>query len=123
MGKPDLESILAERLRLTQMAFEAAKANFSEVMSDLPSELPHPDGMQRIRNVGYYYRYALNSYAVAMQQFNEFVLHRTVPRFLPEASDSLIGQRQREERECKRVSTAVRRLISTSRGDRSAWRV
>ena len=75
MGNPDIERSLAERLRLAQTAFETARDAFKEATSKIPSPLPHPDGVQSIKNTGSDYRGALNLYAAALQEFSEFNLH------------------------------------------------
>lgn len=85
MGKPDIERILAERLRLAQTIFEHAQEAFKQITSDIPSPLPHPDGTQSIKNAGATYRDVMNSYALALREFNEFILHGTIPEDLKEA--------------------------------------
>lgn len=84
MVEPDIEQILAQRLQLAQKAFERARDTFKETTSDIPSPLPHPDGTQEIRNAGNSYREAMNSYALALRDFNEFLLSRTIPAQLKE---------------------------------------
>lgn len=85
MGTPDIETILREKLRLAELAFETAKINLREVTSDIPSGLPPPDGTERIRNAGIAYRSAVNKYCSALNQFNEFLVNRTIPEDLKAA--------------------------------------
>ena len=41
---------LKQRLRVAMQAQKQAVKRFGEVIRDIPSGLPHPDGSQRIRN-------------------------------------------------------------------------
>jgi len=43
-------TLLQDILELTAR-IDAASAEFDEVMRQIPSDLPHPDGVQRIKNV------------------------------------------------------------------------
>jgi hypothetical protein len=76
------EEILAEELRIARLAFECAKATLTKLMRDIPSGLPNPDGIERLKGAGKNYRARLNAYAGALQRFNAFVLNKTVPEHL-----------------------------------------
>jgi hypothetical protein len=93
MGTPDVEAILRQKLRLAELAFEAAKIELKEVTSDIPSGLPHPDGAGRIRNAGIAYRSAVGRYCFALSQFNEFLINGTIPEDLKEAIRIAYGGR------------------------------
>jgi len=42
---------LLQNLTDATMRAEAAADKFEKVMADIPSEMPHPDGVQRVKNV------------------------------------------------------------------------
>jgi hypothetical protein len=69
--------------------FEAAKRRmnlasmkFNEVVRDIPSGLPHPDGTQRIQNVGRELEDAREKLAAAIVRLNDFVSREIVPEDL-----------------------------------------
>jgi hypothetical protein len=69
--------------------FEAAKRRmnvasqiFNDVVRDIPSGLPHPDGTQRIHNVGRELADARQKLAVAIARLNDFVSREVVPEDL-----------------------------------------
>lgn len=85
MGTPDIEAILRQKLRLAELAFEAAKTDLREVTSDIPSGLPPPDEAERIGNAGIAYRSAVSRYCCALNQFTEFLVTGTIPEDLKAA--------------------------------------
>jgi hypothetical protein len=80
----NIEFILAEDLRRAREAFESARANFAGVTSDIPSGIPHPDGAARVKNAGDSFQATMNAYALALREFNAFVVHGTIPDRLKE---------------------------------------
>jgi len=59
-----------------------ASTKFNEVVRDIPSGLPHPDGTQRIHNVGRELIDAREKLAAAITRLNDFVSHEIVPEDL-----------------------------------------
>ena len=60
----------------------AANAAFREVMKDIPSNLPHPDGTQRVLNVCRLLSAARREMTEADSRLNDFLVHGTVPAHL-----------------------------------------
>ncbi len=60
----------------------AANAAFREVMKDIPSNLPHPDGTQRVLNVCRLLAAARREVTDADSRLNDFLMHGTVPAHL-----------------------------------------
>jgi hypothetical protein len=60
----------------------AANAAFREVMQDIPSSLPHPDGTQRVLNVCRLLSAARREMTDADSRLNDFLVHGTVPAHL-----------------------------------------
>jgi hypothetical protein len=60
----------------------AANAAFREVMQSIPSNLPHPDGTQRVLNVCRLLSAARREMTEADTRLNDFLLHGTVPEHL-----------------------------------------
>jgi hypothetical protein len=60
----------------------AANAAFREVMKDIPSNLPHPDGTQRVLNVCRLLSAARREMTDADSRLNDFLVHGTVPEHL-----------------------------------------
>ncbi len=60
----------------------AANAAFREVMQDIPSNLPHPDGTQRVLNVCRLLSVARREMTDADSRLNDFLVHGTVPAHL-----------------------------------------
>jgi len=55
---------------------------FNEVVRDIPSGLPHPDGTQRIHNAARELADAREKLAVTIARLNDFVSHEVVPEDL-----------------------------------------
>ena len=73
---PDIEGDLRDALvraliDATDRANAASKA-FTEVMGDIPSGMPHPDGVQRIRNAAHDLSAARAELMKAHTRLNEF---------------------------------------------------
>lgn len=52
---------------------EEAKAEFNEVVSQIPSALPHPDGAQRIKNVSAKLATARQELVKAHRRLDEYI--------------------------------------------------
>ena len=91
-SSPILSGVAMERKRIHDALrdeFEAAKRRmnvasmkFNEVVRDIPSGLPHPDGTQRIQNAGHELIDAREKLAAAIARLNDFVSHDVVPEDL-----------------------------------------
>jgi hypothetical protein len=49
-AKPATQKELKQQLRVARNAQQEAVKRFKEIVRDIPSGLPHPDGSDRIRN-------------------------------------------------------------------------
>jgi hypothetical protein len=67
----DLNKATAEYLRIHRQV--------NEIISEVPSGLPHPDGRDRIRQAGVLERLAFTRYQKAAERFHAFVDHGIVP--------------------------------------------
>jgi hypothetical protein len=74
-----IESVLRSDLERTRRLYKTAVANFRNVTRDIPSGLPHPDGMTRIRQVTDAHNRALDAYRTALRRFNDYAIDKTVP--------------------------------------------
>jgi len=81
----DLKSIhehLQSEFETAKRRMNVASQKFNEVVRDIPSGLPHPDGAQRIHNVGRDLADAREKLAGAIARLNEFVSRGVVPEDL-----------------------------------------
>jgi hypothetical protein len=74
-----IERILRADLERTRNLYKAEAANFRSVTQDIPSGLPHPDGVTRIRLAADAHNRALDSYMTALKRFNNYAINKTVP--------------------------------------------
>ena len=65
-----------ENLRRTWHEARAAKL---ELIAEVPSGLPHPDGVQRLRNAGAQERIIFNLYLAAFDRYTECLLRGEIP--------------------------------------------
>ena len=77
-----VRQILWDQMTVAKERKDAAAKAFDEIMADLPSGLPHPDGSQRIATASAAFRQALNEYTEACRRMNDFVVHGIVPKDL-----------------------------------------
>ena len=70
---------LVEQLRAARAQYAAARENFDAVISEVPSGLPHPDGVMRIEQAGKESRRTRELYTKALMRYSDFVLHGVVP--------------------------------------------
>lgn len=71
--------LLKQRLDAATAQYRVRSANFSEIMKDVPSGIPQPDGTLRITGAGREYRFALERYMLALAQYSDFILRGTLP--------------------------------------------
>src|ERR1700741_540617 len=75
----EIRSILqCELISATRRATEATR-EFNEVMGQFPSGLPHPDGVQRIKNASNKLTVARQEMATARNRLNDYLSRGIVP--------------------------------------------
>ena len=79
LDRHKLERILADEVERARAAFEAAKATFVTVTSDVPSSIPQPDGSFRLERAGHDFRTTIEEYSQVLHEFNNFIIDGTVP--------------------------------------------
>ena len=74
---------VADRLRAelqrAESQYKLSQAEFSFVLSDIPSGLPQPDGTQRIHNAARDYHTSREAFQTALDRFNDFILRGKIP--------------------------------------------
>ncbi len=73
---------LQQDLTAAEERANAANAAFREVMQDIPSHLPQPDGTQRVLNVCRLLADARREVADADLRLTNFLIHGTVPEHM-----------------------------------------
>jgi len=75
----EISRILKQAVIRARSEYERAHAEFKAVTGDIPSGLPPPDGMQRIRNAGNSYRATMDAYQAALHEFNTYITQGRIP--------------------------------------------
>lgn len=79
ISREDVERALRDELAIARDEFRRAVQAFEAVIGDIPSGLPHPDGVQRMHNVSREHSAARDRLVSAIKRMNEFFLDETVP--------------------------------------------
>jgi hypothetical protein len=82
MDHKRVHDVLKDEFEAAKRRMNIASLKFNEVVRDIPSGLPHPDGTQRIHNVGRELADAREKLAAAIIRLNDFVSHEVVPEDL-----------------------------------------
>jgi hypothetical protein len=82
MDHKRVHEILKDEFETAKRQMNFASQRFNEVVRDIPSGLPHPDGTQRIHNVGRELADARGKLAAAITRLNDFVSREVVPEDL-----------------------------------------
>jgi hypothetical protein len=77
--------VLNSDLRAAQQRRDEASAQFSEIMKNVPSGIPHPDGTDRIHQASQKYSQAQKEAMDALVRLNKFLAHGTIPKKTNEA--------------------------------------
>lgn len=86
-----ISDFLRAEVDRTQNEYYRAKERFWNITKDLPSGLPHPDGMKRIQNARRDESAALDRYIHALRRLNDFVLDGVVPDELKDSRKKPVG--------------------------------
>lgn len=82
MDRGPIMEILRAEVERTRTQYTSAKQDFQRRSMDIPSGLPHPDGMQRIQNASRAESHAMEAYETALNRLNRFLISGTVPEDL-----------------------------------------
>jgi hypothetical protein len=79
MLREEVLVILRRDFTTAQTRAEIAGQHFNEIIKEVPSGLPHPDGTQRIRNASAEYATARKTLMLALSRLSDFVAEGTIP--------------------------------------------
>jgi len=85
MDHKRIHEILKDDFEAAKRRMNSASTKFNEVVRDIPSGLPHPDGTQRIYNLGRELADAREKLAAAITRLNDFVSYQVVPKDLKDS--------------------------------------
>ena len=74
-----IRQALHQDLRIAHEKRDRASARLNEVMNDIPSGIPSPDGTDRIRQASQQSRDAQKEVMDALTRLNNFLIHGTIP--------------------------------------------
>ena len=77
-----IDRILRQALSEATHQAEAAKRDFIEVTTDVPSDIPQPDGTQNIENVSAKLKDARSELMTSHNRLSEFIERGTIPKDL-----------------------------------------
>jgi hypothetical protein len=77
-----IHSLLSREIIEATGDADAASAAYNQVIYDIPSAIPHPDGVQRIRSVSQRLSIAKKDLARAHFRLNDFLERGTIPEDL-----------------------------------------
>jgi hypothetical protein len=78
-SREQIEAILAQEVERAETNWHLQKARFAEIVADIPSGLPHPDGVMRIKIAAGNHHRALREYRTALNEFSAFAINLVVP--------------------------------------------
>jgi hypothetical protein len=79
LSRTDIEVILYDEVERTRALSDRARRAFTAVISEVPSNLPHPDGASRVTNARKLESAARSAYMTALLEFNRFILDGEIP--------------------------------------------
>ena len=82
MEHEEVMKILQDDVTCAKQQLDDANRRFDDVIREVPSLLPHPDGVQRIKNVSRDLALSHNELNEAVERLNNFVLQGTIPQDL-----------------------------------------
>lgn len=82
MEREPILKILHDDVTYARKQLDGATQAFDDVVREVPSMLPHSDGIQRIKNVSRDLTLSRDKLNEAVARLNDFVLHGTIPHDL-----------------------------------------
>jgi hypothetical protein len=79
LSRSAVQFILTSEVENARQRFTRATQAFREVMSDVPSGLPYPDGVVRIERASREWQSASEAYSKALARFHQFILDEIIP--------------------------------------------
>lgn len=77
--KQEIGRKLRDAVKQSRQDYEVALKQFQEIVKDIPSGLPHPDGTARLQAAGREVKRLLAVQHEALAQYTDFLLHGTIP--------------------------------------------
>jgi len=74
-----IRQLLQEHFDAAQERRIAASKRYSEIISDIPSGIPHPDGTDRIRQASGEYKASREAATEAMKRLSDFLIRGIIP--------------------------------------------
>ena len=62
-----------------RIALQVARNRFDDIINEIPSGIPHPDGALRIHRAGAEVRRCELNHAVATKRLHDYLIHGSVP--------------------------------------------
>jgi len=78
-SRAEVEKVLAAEMEIAKRRFLTASAAFREIITDVPSHLPQPDGSLRIKKAGDEKSAAIRAFSRAVERYHEFVMKGKLP--------------------------------------------
>jgi hypothetical protein len=78
-SREEIGAILAQRLERAETVWRQEQARFAGIVADIPSGLPHPDGVARIKIAADRHNRSLRNYRTALNEFRAFFVDGLVP--------------------------------------------
>ena len=75
----EIRHLLEDNFDAAQQRRIAASKRYNEVISDIPSGIPHPDGTDRIRHASREYKSSREQATEAMKQLSNFMIRGIIP--------------------------------------------
>jgi hypothetical protein len=74
-----IERVLRSEVERTRTLYKAEAANYQNITRDVPSGIPFPDGVTRIRQASQAHNHALDVYMIALRRLNDYTIRKIVP--------------------------------------------
>lgn len=82
MKREEVMQVLQDDVTSAKQQLDDANRSFDDVIREVPSMLPHPDGVQRIKSVSRDLALSRDKLNEAVERLNNFMLHGTIPHDL-----------------------------------------